>query len=167
MKLKHFRRAIHWDQIILYFVAFWLCSHAFLVFACLFDLHTAENVRTLQPLDHSTFNTGSLNTYMAIGRVVGIFIGFAYAISLARSRGGNWINPAIAFAVTLLLGLFNLLGWSQVKNVFLSPGSIFSGALYYLVDGIILLLLGGAIIYFNHKMKKKKSEDRRGDVDFA
>ena len=174
MKLKHFRRAIHWDQIILYFVAFWLCSHAFQVLAALFDIQAAEAVRfqgdASSGIDIHQIDAGrlvSLNVALNLGNTIGVFVGFGYSIYLAKLRGGNWINPTIAFVLVMVLGFLHLLGWSLVKNIFLSPGSIFNGAMYYVVDGVILLLLGGGIIYFNHKMKKRKSEDRSEDVDFA
>jgi len=171
MKVKKLFRAVNWEQIILYFVAFWLFSHSFQVFACLFDLQTAEAVRLAEDPRlgtdaHYHANTASLNTYMAIGRVLGLVAGFVFTIQLARVRGGNWINPAIAFIVALVLGIFNLMGWSLVKNVFLSPGSLFNGATYYIVDGLILLLLAVGIIYYNHKIRKKKNEPDE-DIEFA
>ena len=173
MRFKKLTKAIHWEQILLYFVAFWLFSHAFQVLACLFDTDTAETVRlaedpryciNLHLYDASKIK--SLNRVMALGRIVGLIAGFAYTIYLAKKRGGNWVNPTLAFFLALLLGFFNLLGWSFVKNIFLSPGSMFNGVWYYLVDGVILLLLGGGIIYYNHKIRKRKSETDE-DVEFA
>jgi hypothetical protein len=43
-----------------------------------------------------------------------------------------------------------------LQNIFLSPGSPMSGALYYLVNGTVLLLLGLGIIYFNHLALRRK-----------
>ena|SRR5689334_11285527 len=174
MKMKKLLRAVHWDQILLYSVAFWLFSHAFQVLACLLDINTAEAVRLAedprfaiigrQRNDPSGLQT--LNMIMGIGKVVGTIVGFIYTIYLARQRGGNWINPSIAFLLTLVLGFFNMLGWAVVKNIFLSPGTLFNGVMYYIVDGLILLVLGVGIIYFNHKIRKKRNEPDE-DVEFA
>jgi len=173
MRLKKLFRAVHWDQILLYFVAFWLFSHAFQVLACLFDIEGAEGVRLAEDTRFSpsvhhkiTDSAQTLNLIMGVGRVVGAIVGFIYTIYLARQRGGNWINPMFAFLLTLLLGFFNLLGWAVVKNIFLSPGSLLNGAMYYVVDGMILLILGAAIIYFNHRIRKKKNEPDE-DIEFA
>jgi len=103
---------------------------------------------------------------MVIGRIVGTIVGFLYTIYLARQRGGNWINPTLAFTLTLLLSFFNMLGWAVVKDIFLSPGSLFNGIMYYLVDGLILLVLAVGIIYYNHKTRKKKNQPDE-DVEFA
>ena len=97
-----------------------------------------------------------LQFYLGIGRTIGLLLGFGYAILLARSRNGNWVNPAVAAVISFLLGVFNLLAWSLLQNIFLSPGSPMSGALYYLVNGTVLLLLGLGIIYFNHHALRRK-----------
>jgi hypothetical protein len=171
--MKKLLRAVHWDQVLLYFVAFWLFSHAFQVLACLLDTDTAESVRLAEDTRFSPIvrhsqseDPHALNRIMTIGRVVGAIVGFLYTIYLARKRGGNWINPTVAFLLTLVLGFFHLLGWAFVKNIFLSPGSLLNGAMYYVVDGLILLLLGGGIIYFNHRMRKKKNQPEE-DIEFA
>ena len=173
MRMKKLFRAVHWDQILLYFVAFWLFSHAFQVLACLFDIESAEAVRLAEdtrfnPTVHHNISerAQTLDVIMNIGRVVGAIVGFIYTIYLARQRGGNWINPVCAFVLILLLGFFHLLGWAVVKNVFLSPGSLLNGAMYYIVDGMILLILGAAIIYVNHRIRKKKNEPDE-DIEFA
>jgi hypothetical protein len=140
-----------------------LISHAFVVFAYLLDLPVAEVFRLshnprgyMQVENYDASRFSRLQFYLGIGRTIGLLLAFGYAILLARTRNGNWVNPAVAAVISFLLGVFNLLAWSLLQNIFLSPGSPMSGALYYLVNGAVLLLLGMGIIYFNHLALRRK-----------
>jgi hypothetical protein len=156
-------RAIHIKQLFIYFVAFWLVSNAFQVLACLFDVDVCEFLRLSQNPEYEMTNRNydlnrlvRIRMLMSVAKTIGLILAFAYAIWLARSRNGNWINPTIAFLLSLILGFFNLLGWSIVKIVFLSPGSVSDGAAYYLINGFILLILGMAVLYSYHIARKRK-----------
>jgi hypothetical protein len=151
MKIKTFHK-INWRQIVIHFIGFWFFIYSFQCFAYLMDIEVSS---VLMEADAATRMTIMLQTNIDIERVnsllklVGIIrsigILFAFMISLIISNKEKWFwgNSVIVFLIALLSG-FNLLGWSWLKNIFLTPGQIFENnpVLYFSINSAVLFLLG-------------------------
>jgi len=167
MKKSSPLNAINWKQVVIYFIAFWLISHGALAFSYLFDLQLSEILRlSYNPKGEISANNyeagrlADLNLFLALGRTIGLLFAFGIAFLLAKKIRGNWVNPVVAFVIALVLGIFNLLAWSILQSVFLTPGSRFSGSSYYVVNGLVLIILGLIILWVNHLSRKQRYAHR-------
>ncbi len=167
MKKSSLLNAVNWMQVIIYFIAFWLISHGALALSYLHDLQLSEILRlSYNPQGEMSANNyeagrlADLNLFLALGRTIGLLLGFGIAYLLAKKIRGNWVNPAVAFVIALVLGIFNLLAWSKLQSVFLTPGSKFNGSSYYVVNGLVLIILGLIIIWVNHQSRKQRYAQR-------
>ena len=107
----------------------------------------------------TAISLSKINISIGITYTIGEVIGFAMCMMASYSVRGSYINSIIALIVLVLLGLTIGTGWEILKNIFLLPGSLFSGALYYWVNGLMLVLIGILCIIWTKKFYLIKTDN--------
>ena len=161
MPNTQFMARIRWRIFVVDFCILWLFMFSFQSFAYLTNVNLSEGIRlhqihkdNLYGADHAQY-LSDLSVSLFLFRFIGILIGLILSIYVSNRRKIPWIDSLIPFAVVLILGLFNLLGWKQLKQIFLLPGELFDGTLYYLTNGFIMLALGVGLLYLKKSLTSR------------
>ena len=159
MTLRNFIQRLNWRQILVHFVATWFFIYAFQFLAYLSNTTMFDGLQKFSSSDQEELNNflkdkdftaGQMITYFYYASAVwllGLIIAFIFSLLISKKRKWFWINSLIVFLLVFFLKEYDLLGWSFLKSIFLTPGKIFKNSPYYvtlylLTDGLILLGLG-------------------------
>ena len=106
-----------------------------------------ENKISASDLTYFTVWTSFSNT-------IGLIVGFVISLTISIKRKWFWFNSFLVFVLLYLLSWFNLLGWTYLKKIFMTPGEVFDNTtLEFLTNGLLLLTLG-LLTFFLAKTNK-------------
>lgn len=140
---------LNWKHTLFHFLGLWFFGFAFRQFSFLNNVDAAETIR-LSKSETERLTAASL-TKLSVSLAIAFFIGYVVALCLSfivsSKFKGSYINTLIAFILFYTLSWLDWLGWNFLKKVFLLPGSLFDGWLYYTTNGAVLLAFGVFFIF--------------------
>jgi hypothetical protein len=138
------RIKFNWRHLCFNLLALWLFAHGFMILGFLNNVDAAETIRLSSNEQErlTVTSLSKLNVSTAFAYTLGQIIGVAICIVSCRFIKGAYINVIIALILLITFDLIIGNGWEILKEVFLLPGSLFTGSLYYWVNGLIMVLLG-------------------------
>ncbi len=165
-----FIQRLKWRQILIHFVAAWFFLYAFQTLAFLYNVRMYDALSKIAnangksssfDLKGENFTIGEAITYFYYATAtwfVGLIVAMVISLRIAKKRKWFWVNSLVVFLIIIFLKQQELLGWSFLKKIFLSPGEIFKGSAYYttlyLLTNGLLLLAAGIFIFFNKKINE-------------
>ena len=143
---------LNWRQIIIHLAAAWFFMHAFLTLAYLKDIEVVDIIRREgsenalnNSAEYGVTITRILNmaVWGGLGSTVGLFVAFIVSVIISIRKHWHWINSVVVLVVAYLLSWFGLTGWVYLKEVLLTPGTIFRDTIWeFLTNGLLLLAIG-------------------------
>jgi len=165
---------INWKAIVIDLMALWFFMFSFQTLAFLSDVNLSERMRhSLIPreefyeVSEYAVSLSNLNISLAMFRIIGLLTGFMLSIYISNRCKISWINSLLSFLIVASLGLSNLLGWKHLKEIFLLPGEMFDGALYYLTNASIMLALGVGLLLIKRSLAVFKDSNSEGQLHHA
>jgi hypothetical protein len=143
-------RGFNWIHVLKYFIALWLIGHGTMVLAFLNNVEVAEIIRLSSNEQEklAAISLTELNISTAIAYTFGEIIGLLICWLACRLKRLGYINPIIAFGLLTVLDWTVGTGWLLLKQIFLLPGELSSGVLYYLINGMIMIIAGLIIVWW-------------------
>ena len=152
MTTRNFISRLNWRQILIHFIATWFFVFAFQTLFYLNDIKLIDIIRqsgqenitkALNANGTSTSDLLNFTRLIGVGSTVGLLVAFIISLTISIKRHWFWVNSVIVLVATYFLNWFGLLGWTSLKQIFLTPGQIFANTiLEFLVNAIFLLTLG-------------------------
>ena len=163
MTLHKFIARSNWRQVVIHFIATWFFMYSFQTLAILHDTNLVEVFRQsgkdnlTKALNENKITTSDL-TYFTVwtsfANTIGLLVAFGISLTISIKRKWFWFNTFFVFVLVYILSWFDLLGWTFLKKIFLTPGEIFRNTtLEFLTNGLILLTLG-LLTFFLAKTNK-------------
>ena len=163
MTLHKFIARLNWRQVVIHFIATWFFMYSFQTLAVLYDTNLVDIFRqTGKGNLTKAFNENKISasdlTYFTIwtsfSNTIGLLVGFGISLTISIKRKWFWFNSFLVFVLLYLLSWFNLLGWTYLKKIFITPGEVFDNTtLEFLTNGLLLLTLG-LLTFFLAKTNK-------------
>ena len=152
MTLQKFIARLNWRQVVIHFIATWFFMYSFQTLAFLHNtkliglIRQSSNGDITKSLNQSGIPASELlyfNLWTGIGNTIGLLVALIISLTISIRQKWFWVNSIIVLVLAYSLSWFNLLGWTYLKKIFLTPGEIFRNTtLEFLTNGIILLTLG-------------------------
>ncbi len=163
MTLHKFIAKLNWRHVAIHFIATWFFMYSFQTFAILHNTNLVDIVRKTgennltKALNENKIPLNDM-TYFAVwttlANTIGVLVAFGISLTISIKRKWFWFNSFLVLVLVHILGRFDLLGWTYLKKIFLTPGEIFRNIkLEFLTNGLILLTLG-LLTFFLAKTNK-------------
>jgi hypothetical protein len=148
-------RIVRLQYFVLQFLAIWFFAHGIMMLILLTDIDAFEAIRLSQSelQRMTTVSLVNANITIALANSLGAVIGLALSLLTMRAIKESYLNSLLAFCFFIVLGWLTDNGWHVLKTLFLAPGSIFNGLLYYLVNGLVMVVLGILCLYLTIRLK--------------
>lgn len=158
VKIHKFIHKLNWRLILIHFIAAWFFMHFFQTLAFLSDIELVDMIKnkaesdfvsTIKKNDVCSSRLLYLSISISLGNTVGLLVAFIISLIICIKRKWFWLNSLIVFISAYTLSWFNLLGWTYLKNIFLSAGELFNNTTtQVLINSLILLTLGLLFFFF-------------------
>lgn len=158
MTFQTFILKLNWRQILVHIIATWFFMYAFQILSCLHHINLLDIVR--EPNDQLRSQLLRKNgtdasdlTYFSlitsISSMIGLITAFIVSFTISLKQHWFWVNSVLVLVIAYSLSWVDFSAWSFLKNIFLTPGEIFSNTyLKFLFNEIILLTFGLLFFYF-------------------
>lgn len=152
MTLHNFIARLNWRQVAIHFIATWFFMYSFQTLAVLHNTNLVDLVRqtgkdnVTKALSENKISAPDwiyFTMWRDFANITGLLIAFIISLTISFKRKWFWFNSILVIVFVYTLNWFDLLGWTYLKKLFLTPGEMFNNTtLEFLTNGLFLLALG-------------------------